>query len=208
VAEPALDTFTLPVQTSIGGVEAFPIQYPDARRDAPVSGWLWHRDLANDLESVFSSSPCSAPFAFEPQGEAVAFTPDGTGYYTLGEGEDQPIYFYGEPTAPLAPSSVAAVAQSSSRIRVTWDDESNNEEGFVLERSMDGTTFVEVVQLAPGTTSCTAVALAEPRRYLPPLSFIFSRTSSRLKLAAFCRCGKSLKVARNCATKSCAGTTR
>src|SRR5215467_2872208 len=43
-------------------------------------------------------------------------------------------------------------------------------------------------------------------QWLPPLSCIFFRTSSRLKLAAFCRCGYSLNVARNWPTKAWAGT--
>jgi hypothetical protein len=48
---------------------------------------------------------------------------------------------------------------------------------------------------------------------LPPaqvweLSCILRSTSSRLKLAAFWRCGYSLNVCRNCPTKACAGTSR
>src|SRR5262249_801625 len=40
------------------------------------------------------------------------------------------------------------------------------------------------------------------------LSCILRSTSSRLKLAAFWRCGYSLNVCRYCPTKACAGTSR
>src|SRR5215471_7816061 len=54
---------------------------------------------------------------------------------------------------------------------------------------------------------------ASRRRVVPPgqvwvLSCILRSTSSRLKLAAFWRCGYSLNVCRNCPTKACAGTIR
>jgi hypothetical protein len=42
--------------------------------------------------------------------------------------------------APAAPTSLVAAALSTSSIRLTWADNSNNETGFKLERSPDGTT--------------------------------------------------------------------
>ncbi|HKP12065.1 MAG TPA: matrixin family metalloprotease, partial [Blastocatellia bacterium] len=39
-----------------------------------------------------------------------------------------------QPTAPAAPSGLAALATSSSTISLTWADNSNNETGFQLER--------------------------------------------------------------------------
>ena len=44
--------------------------------------------------------------------------------------------------------------------------------------------------------------------YSPGVDIKFCSTWSRLKLPAFCRGGYSLKVARNCATKPWAGTSR
>jgi hypothetical protein len=34
------------------------------------------------------------PIADEPQGEAIAFTADGSGYFTTSEKRAQPLYFY------------------------------------------------------------------------------------------------------------------
>lgn len=231
VAEPALDTFQLPVTTSIGGVAAFPMQYPSGtRRDAetllvdpvtgdwlivtrdrsqtgttyvylylapqqagvvatlqlvatisssveikggdvspagdwlilrthsltqPVNGLLWHRATGADIESVFASSPCSTPFVFESQGEAVAFAPDGNGYYTVGEGAHQPIYFYGALTPPAAPGNATASALSSTQVRVTWTDNAGNETGHRVERSTDGVAFAEAAALGANVTTYT-----------------------------------------------------
>src|SRR5262249_30053633 len=44
--------------------------------------------------------------------------------------------------------------------------------------------------------------------YWPCARSICAKTSSTLKLEGFCRGGKSLKVATNCATNACAGTSR
>ncbi|MBN1669431.1 MAG: CotH kinase family protein, partial [Kiritimatiellae bacterium] len=44
------------------------------------------------------------------------------------------------PTVPTAPSSLAAAAQSTSQIKVSWSDNSANETGFKLERSLNGST--------------------------------------------------------------------
>jgi hypothetical protein len=239
--EPALDTFQLPVTASIGGVAAFPMQYPGGvRRDAEtllvdpvsgdwflvtrdrartgstyvylspypqqagvtttlelvatlasaieikggdvapagdmvllrthstsqaVSGLLWPRAPGTDLEAVFASSPCAAPLVFEPQGEAVAFAPDGEGYYTLGEGANQPIYFYGAPLPPVAPGNVAASALSSTQVRITWSDAATNETGYRIERATNGGTFAQIATLGAGSTSHTDSGLLPSTTY-------------------------------------------
>lgn len=34
------------------------------------------------------------PYVIEPQGEAIAFTVDGKGYYTISEGKNPKLYHY------------------------------------------------------------------------------------------------------------------
>jgi hypothetical protein len=44
---------------------------------------------------ALAGEPCDVPVVGppeEPQGETIAFTPGGRGYYTLSEGVFQPIY--------------------------------------------------------------------------------------------------------------------
>ena len=47
-------------------------------------------------------------------------------------------------TAPAAPTQLTGVALSRSRIRLNWSDNSSNESGFRIERSLNGTTFTEI----------------------------------------------------------------
>ncbi|MBN1676546.1 MAG: fibronectin type III domain-containing protein, partial [Kiritimatiellae bacterium] len=67
---------------------------------------------------------------------------------------------------PAAPSGCAATAQSSTAIRVTWADNSANEDGFKLDRRLSGTTTWERVA-APGAnaTSYTDSGLAAGAKY-------------------------------------------
>ncbi|MCR4399964.1 MAG: fibronectin type III domain-containing protein [Syntrophomonadaceae bacterium] len=45
---------------------------------------------------------------------------------------------------PAAPSSLAATAQSSSQVRLTWKDNSGNESGFKIERRKAGGSYSQV----------------------------------------------------------------
>jgi hypothetical protein len=56
--------------------------------------YLWHRAPGTSVAAALSALPCEVPLAPEPQGEAVGFAADGKGYFTLSEGEAQPIYFF------------------------------------------------------------------------------------------------------------------
>jgi hypothetical protein len=46
------------------------------------------------LAAAFGVDPCSAPAADERQGEAVGFTDDGKGYFTISEGAHAPIHHF------------------------------------------------------------------------------------------------------------------
>ncbi|GEM_PF-4086925 len=68
-------------------------------------------------------------------------------YYTVrafndtGESDDSNIAFAitdgGVLTVPVAPSGLSAVAISQSEIQLHWSDNSDNEEGFIIERAVD-----------------------------------------------------------------------
>jgi acid phosphatase type 7 len=67
--------------------------------------------------------------------------------------------------APIAPSALVATALSSSQIRVTWQDNSLDEDGFELERSLDGTAFNLIATLGANITSFTDAGLQRNQRY-------------------------------------------
>ncbi len=54
---------------------------------------------------------------------------------------------------PNVPTGLTATAISSSQINLAWTDNSSNEATFRIERSTDGTNFVEITTTAPGATS-------------------------------------------------------
>ena len=56
------------------------------------SATVWKREDGLPLPAIFSEDGCPLPLRVEPQGEAMAFSPDGHFYYTLSEGVNQPIY--------------------------------------------------------------------------------------------------------------------
>jgi hypothetical protein len=70
-------------------------------------------------------------------------------------------------TAPAAPSGTLAVAASSSRIDVSWTDNSTNEDSFVVERSASSafTTIQSSATVAAGTTSFSDTGLTASTAY-------------------------------------------
>ena len=53
--------------------------------------FYWKRDITKPLVSVFEISGRVLPYVQEPQGESVAFSLDGEGYYTVSEVADGKI---------------------------------------------------------------------------------------------------------------------
>lgn len=69
------------------------------------SGLLWTRAAGQSVDQALAGSGISIPMIgqpTEPNGEALAFAANGSGYYTLSEGYGQPIYFFPR-TDPLPP---------------------------------------------------------------------------------------------------------
>jgi Zn-dependent metalloprotease/transcriptional regulator CtsR len=66
---------------------------------------------------------------------------------------------------PAAPTDLTAAAVSSSRIELAWTDNSSDEDGFAIERSTDGVTFVEVAVLGTDEETYTATGLTEQTSY-------------------------------------------
>jgi predicted phage tail protein len=58
------------------------------------------------------------------------------------------------PTAPTAPSSLTATANSTTQITLNWTDNANNETGFKIERSANaGSGFTEIAQVGANVTT-------------------------------------------------------
>jgi hypothetical protein len=60
-----------------------------------ASVFIWPRQDGQTVAEALAGAPCEAPSAIETQGEAIAFTPDGGGYYTVSEGANPTLYRFG-----------------------------------------------------------------------------------------------------------------
>jgi Fibronectin type III domain len=67
--------------------------------------------------------------------------------------------------APAPPSNLRAMAVSSSRINLAWTDNSANETGFNIQRSIDGINFSLFAQVGPNVTTYNNTGLNASTKY-------------------------------------------
>ena len=89
-----------------------------------------------------------------------------TGYHSTGTFEGHPVNdffkFGKELTVPESPSEVIIKMADTTSVLIYWKDESNNESGFVLERSKgNSSNFETIADLPPNTTSFIDETLTE-----------------------------------------------
>ena len=94
---------------------------------------------------------------------------------------------------PAPPSNLAATVFSSSQIALTWNDNSDNESGFRVERSLNGNSFSSIATLPAGTVTYTDSGLTASTEYY-------------YRIAAFNAAGSSLSDTVNATTFPPAGT--
>ncbi len=56
-----------------------------------TTAFVWKREAGETVAAALARAPCEYPMIGEPQGESLAFVPDGSGYVTLSEGASPPI---------------------------------------------------------------------------------------------------------------------
>ena len=66
---------------------------------------------------------------------------------------------------PAPPGNLVATAMSASQISLSWTDNSNNENGFKIYRSLNGTTFTEIAKPSVNITTFTDAALSAQTTY-------------------------------------------
>jgi hypothetical protein len=69
------------------------------------------------------------------------------------------------PRTPAPPTNLRATAVSSNRVDLNWDDNSGDEQGFRIERSLDAQTFTEIATVDPNVTSYTDNTVAPGTLY-------------------------------------------
>ena len=71
----------------------------------------------------------------------------------------------GAPVLPAAPTNLAANTVSSSQINLTWTDNANNESGFRIEQSTDGTNFTQIATAGSNAVSLSVTGLSASTTY-------------------------------------------
>ncbi len=56
--------------------------------------YYWEREDGQTIEDVLKATPTVVPYIKEPQGEAVCWSADLSGYYTISEGSHPHLYYY------------------------------------------------------------------------------------------------------------------
>jgi len=69
------------------------------------------------------------------------------------------------PTPPAAPTSLVATAATDTQINLTWTDNANNESGFEIERSPNGSTWALHATVGANTTSYSDTGLTPNTTY-------------------------------------------
>lgn len=104
----------------------------------------------------------------------LALLSPGIKYYVRAYATDNEGTSYGKEISfttlnipvPVAPSNLAADAESSTQITINWSDNSDNEEGFKIERSPNGTTdWTEIATVGSGITNFQNIDLTPSTTY-------------------------------------------
>ncbi len=67
--------------------------------------------------------------------------------------------------APAEPTDLSATAVAFNAIELSWNDNSDNEDGFIIERSLNTTSFTPVDTVPENTTSYTDTGLHAETKY-------------------------------------------
>lgn len=59
-----------------------------------TEAFIWRRSPGMSIAEAFAGDPCMVSTETEPQGEGIGFAVDGSGYFTISESANQPLYFY------------------------------------------------------------------------------------------------------------------
>jgi PKD repeat protein len=118
--------------------------------------WVWVESSCYTLDALFYREEASHPLSFFPR---LQQPPGGPPSIPEPPGPGPKL------TAPIAPSNLRATAVSSSRITLTWQDNSDNEQGFKIERRVEGGSYSQIATVEANTQSYSDSGLSSEATY-------------------------------------------
>ena len=150
---------------------AFPGSTPSISASGATNGVVWMLDRGSNQLRAYAAADISSELWTSAQaaggrdtlGAVVKFAVPtvadghvfvGTGNALVGYGPPQP------PTAgPAAPTALTAAPVSGIQIDLAWTDNANNEDGYKIEQSPNGTTFTEIATVGVNATAYSVTGL-------------------------------------------------
>jgi hypothetical protein len=126
-------------------------------------------------EVFFQGLPTGIDHALDPNNSADNARSINNARYTIanwrvsGEAPTEP---------PTSPTNLVATATADTEINLSWNDTSDNESGFELERSMDGASYGPIASLGANATSYADAGLDPSTTYFYQLRAVNSVGSS------------------------------
>ena len=143
---------------------AYNLERGDNRGD---SGDLWHAN--GNPEIGVSDQAGSGPFPNTDAYQGNNFSQSNNRIFNISTSSTEMSFSYqiiGEPvTPPATPSSLLATAVGNDQVVLTWIDESIDETGFIVERSIDGLSFDMISSLSAESETFTDTGLAPNTTY-------------------------------------------
>ncbi len=147
--------------------------YDHAYIEVSNNGSTWTRVWENTAEVADSSwQQLTYDISTVADGQAAVYIrwglgiTDGSWIYCGWNIDD--VEIWGQVTgggAPAAPSGLGASALSGTRVRLTWTDNSSNEQGFAIERKTSSTSYVEITRVGAGTATYEDTTVSQGSSY-------------------------------------------
>jgi len=120
----------------------------------------------SNMPSIVNNTACVSAGGLSHKGDFIHF--DAASARELGRRYAAALAaLSAPPTPPAAPSGLTATAQSATEISLSWADNSDNEDGFRVRRSLNGSDFytLDPILVGPDVTSCVDSGLDPATHY-------------------------------------------
>lgn len=137
----------------------------DTDNDGMPDAWEDANGLNKNIADALTVSTTQAPYL-------------NIEVYINGLTNQAPPDFVIPPTAITFSASSVETPTPSSTVILNWKDNSDNETNFVIERSIDGTNFTQIAQVAANTITYTNAGLVPNTKYYYRIKAITATESS------------------------------